>query len=456
MIYCVGNHECWRRGTASGGSSLSPEKRDSTTNRLAEDSVQKIIEVLQCAKSHGVYCGPVRVESTVSSNGNFNPSSLVVVPLQSWYHSGWDTEQDITNPAFLQVQEVMPFERKWGDFYQCTWPGLAHEQFASIEKNDMSLSHAFADLNEPFLYPSTVEAKLIGVNEKAIDKLDSPSQNATDSASDRAGNMDELVIGGNRFKFDSNGQLVQDQSTISSPASSTSSPPKKKPASTKSFENFLQIFRSEATEEFKNNDSASAKACDEDVPSEMEYMEELVPSSPIVESGDTVISFSHFVPRQELMPEKRFLIEPHLTKVIGSDPLEHQIRRLRPHVHLFGHTHIPIDMELDGITYIQWPLGYFKESEKQCKPVYQNGPLLVHDSALGQGKKGIPRNRPSLATWWTKYYGEHTRDPGIEDLSPWLISRLDQFAGLVKNAKGVNLENDVNKSDSNRVNESYR
>ena len=32
-------------------------------------------------------------------------------------------------------------------------------------------------------------------------------------------------------------------------------------------------------------------------------------------SSSTVISFSHFVPRQELCPEKRFLSEPNLTKV---------------------------------------------------------------------------------------------------------------------------------------------
>lgn len=33
-------------------------------------------------------------------------------------------------------------------------------------------------------------------------------------------------------------------------------------------------------------------------------------------TSTTVISFSHFVPRQELCPEKRFLSEPNLTKVI--------------------------------------------------------------------------------------------------------------------------------------------
>ena len=41
-----------------------------------------------------------------------------------------------------------------------------------------------------------------------------------------------------------------------------------------------------------------------------------------------LITFSHFVPFQELCPEKRFLIEPLLPKVIGSSPLADQIVRL--------------------------------------------------------------------------------------------------------------------------------
>lgn len=43
----------------------------------------------------------------------------------------------------------------------------------------------------------------------------------------------------------------------------------------------------------------------------------LSPYPPLLSPTDTVISFSHFLPRQELCPEKRFLIEPLLTKVIG-------------------------------------------------------------------------------------------------------------------------------------------
>lgn len=38
----------------------------------------------------------------------------------------------------------------------------------------------------------------------------------------------------------------------------------------------------------------------------------------------------------------------HRLQVIGSDPLERQVRSLKPQLHVFGHTHIPIDMEVQG------------------------------------------------------------------------------------------------------------
>lgn len=44
-------------------------------------------------------------------------------------------------------------------------------------------------------------------------------------------------------------------------------------------------------------------------------------------------------------------------QVIGSAPLERQIRELGSDVHIFGHTHIPIDMTSEGVRYVQWPLG---------------------------------------------------------------------------------------------------
>jgi len=41
---------------------------------------------------------------------------------------------------------------------------------------------------------------------------------------------------------------------------------------------------------------------------------------------EDLITVSHFLPLQALCPEKRFLLTPELTKVVGSDALAHQVR----------------------------------------------------------------------------------------------------------------------------------
>jgi len=71
------------------------------------------------------------------------------MPLQSWYHSGFDKEPDLTNPEFLAgtlsfssftyshvtnphpdtVERAIPFEKKWGDFAQCLWPNVNQADF---------------------------------------------------------------------------------------------------------------------------------------------------------------------------------------------------------------------------------------------------------------------------------------------------------------------------------------
>jgi len=42
---------------------------------------------------------------------------------------------------------------------------------------------------------------------------------------------------------------------------------------------------------------------------------------------------------------------------VGSDPLEKQIRQIKSDMHLFGHTHLPVDLEIDHLRYLQWSLG---------------------------------------------------------------------------------------------------
>jgi len=328
VIYCPGNHEAWRRGTASGGSALTPELR--AENRMAPDSVSKIVEVVECARNCGVHVGPLRLEKLPENCVEGESSAVTIFPLYSWYHASWDVEPDLENEQYKAVEEAMPFFKKWGDFSMCSWPPelISHAAFASTSTDSTVLAEAFASINEQFLTEPGAEGR----------------------------------------EGDSEG------------------------------------------------DSSSARF-----------------GSPLAKEQDTVISFSHFLPRQELCPEKRFLIEPLLAKVIGSDPLEAQIRRLQPHLHLFGHTHIPIDLKLDGIRYLQWPLGYSREADKQCAPVHAVGPLLVFDSACGEGAKAVPSHLPSLSAVWTQYYASHQRNPQeVKALAPWVMQRLDQFSGLVR------------------------
>lgn len=74
-----------------------------------------------------------------------------------------------------------------------------------------------------------------------------------------------------------------------------------------------------------------------------------------------VISFSHFLPRIELLPAKEHLIFKGLPKVGGSRLLEKQIRELQSVAHVFGHSHINRDCVIDGVRYLQNALRYPRE-----------------------------------------------------------------------------------------------
>ena len=177
---------------------MTPELRDAATNRMAPDSIHKLNEVLDTAEECGVFTGPV--------NFKYAGRDLWVVPLQSWYHSSWDKEPDLTHPDFLAVEQAVPFDRKWGDFSLCSWPAdvIDPEEARTIYSSNTKLADAFSQLNEDTI--------------------------------------------GTYFNHNTN------------------------------------------------------------------------------RSTADVITFSHFTPRIELSLEKRFLIEPMLAKVIGSDPLERQVK----------------------------------------------------------------------------------------------------------------------------------
>lgn len=113
-----------------------------------------------------------------------------------------------------------------------------------------------------------------------------------------------------------------------------------------------------------------------------------------------LISFSHFLPRQEVM--FRDGIKPDLarvrkhdrnpsfnfSRVAGSTLIEKQLRQLDSRIHVYGHQHINRDLTLNGVRYISNCLGY--PVERQRGQIEQAGLKLIWDSNLSAP---IPDNR---------------------------------------------------------------
>ncbi|VUD68772.1 3',5'-cyclic adenosine monophosphate phosphodiesterase CpdA [Thalassocella blandensis] len=74
-----------------------------------------------------------------------------------------------------------------------------------------------------------------------------------------------------------------------------------------------------------------------------------------------VISFSHFLPRIDIMPsripQKHRIVYP----VLGSVKLDEQLRKLGTDLHVYGHSHVQVDTSRDGIRYLNAALGYPSE-----------------------------------------------------------------------------------------------
>ncbi|MEZ5492450.1 MAG: metallophosphoesterase [Gammaproteobacteria bacterium] len=96
----------------------------------------------------------------------------------------------------------------------------------------------------------------------------------------------------------------------------------------------------------------------------------------LAEMNETVISYSHFVPRIDLMPgsipdRKRFLYP-----VLGSSGLGQQVARLQPRIHVYGHSHVNQAKTLAGIQYVNNAFGYPSEtriSSKRLRCVFGPG-----------------------------------------------------------------------------------
>ena len=114
-----------------------------------------------------------------------------------------------------------------------------------------------------------------------------------------------------------------------------------------------------------------------------------------------VISFSHFVPRTELIYRTaqesaaagRALRDLHprfnFSRVAGCRGLEAQIRQLGSMMHIYGHQHRNRHRYIDGVLYISHCLGYPAERARGVVHDIENTPKLIWDSAEAHGHDGL-------------------------------------------------------------------
>ena len=81
---------------------------------------------------------------------------------------------------------------------------------------------------------------------------------------------------------------------------------------------------------------------------------------PILKNTYT-ISFSHFLPRIDLMPDYIPLEKQKIYPVLGTSLLERQIRQLGSKIHIYGHSHVNMQVKKNDIWYINNAFGYPNE-----------------------------------------------------------------------------------------------
>jgi predicted phosphodiesterase len=98
------------------------------------------------------------------------------------------------------------------------------------------------------------------------------------------------------------------------------------------------------------------------------------PTFPSGHSPVPIISFSHFLPRIDLMPDYIPPSKHFIYPFLGCEGLEKQIRKIQPIIHVYGHSHVNLHTTMNGITYINNAFGYPDEKRitaKKLKCIYE-------------------------------------------------------------------------------------
>jgi predicted phosphodiesterase len=84
-----------------------------------------------------------------------------------------------------------------------------------------------------------------------------------------------------------------------------------------------------------------------------------------------LISYSHFLPRIDLMPERIPAQHRKIYPVLGTTILDTQLRRLGSRLHVYGHSHVNRRVTIDGVTYVNNAFGYPSEAHFTARGLVQ-------------------------------------------------------------------------------------
>ena len=333
--------------------------------------LQKLEAIQRECAALGVRTQPLWLAPAADDASSGAAQDVVIVPLASWYHSSWDEE-----PALEGDPSLADFEASWSDFHRTRWPawleaagGGAVGAGRAPTDGGLALARHFASLNA---------ASLRALAERLPPRLPASSRRP-------------------RKRIDRHETYARLSERAREYAAGTPSAgrPQWTAVDPKTFFRAREAVDPAARPAHENSTVAALSA-----------------GAAGRRRPPFVLSLSHFVPRQELLPEKRLLTQSQLHKVSGSTPLREQLRELAPDLHVYGHTHLNMDLILeDGVRYVQWALGTPREQQAQTRQV-SYGLIRLYDGSEGG-------ESPVHWTHWGRHYETYARDTSLTDLAPW-------------------------------------
>jgi predicted phosphodiesterase len=93
-----------------------------------------------------------------------------------------------------------------------------------------------------------------------------------------------------------------------------------------------------------------------------DHFESLNGSIRVPAAASSIITFSHFLPRLDVMPPQIPADKRVLYPVLGTRALDTKLRALGAHIHVYGHSHVNRRVRIEGVTYVNNAFGYPRET----------------------------------------------------------------------------------------------